>query len=686
MTTGNYSDATAENTGKGTGNGFVKVGSDTIDGGSGSGQIAGEALTTGNESAAIGTNYGEGVDSAQVFVGNDVIYGGDSFDEISGGALATGYYSHATQRNTANATDDALVKVGNDTIFAMGSGDKVAGDAMATGIYGSAESFNEANAQGDGGEGSGAYAGNDYITGGYGDDTISGDAMSGHSSNGAKAENTATILEDSLSGSYSYAEAGNDTISSGSTNSSEKIAGDALTLAYSAVAEAKNTAKTLDYGRAEAGNDTIYSQGEGSHHISGDAAAFGDAYSANGGKIMAIANNVAMGDNSHAGNDYILVDGRSFTAGDALTTGQFAHAKATNQAKDGEDNGGSLNHYAGNDTIKADPDDNHVIAGDALAKGWRGNAYVNNGTASLSAIAIVGSDELWGNSGDDWISGDALAYNGGTAEANNNPLNAAAGSKIGEDTIHGGGGDDKIAGDALAAGGEANVVNGSDDTIYGDDGDDTISGDALAILSASGSVIVGGSDYIEGGEGSDVIYGDANFDLDSAGGALANDTIFGGDDNDLIYGNGGDDELWGDAGNDTIFGGDGDDWIDGGAGDDLMIGGAGSDTYHFVYGGDGSNEVDTIVGFETGLDGDVLDLSDLLDNLPGVISGANLVLEHLDLEFIGGNTIIHYETDGIASPDPNDGQIVLQGVDLSGGGSDAQIIQDLLDSGNLVVT
>jgi Ca2+-binding RTX toxin-like protein len=438
----------------------------------------------------------------------------------------------------------------------------------------------------------------------------------------------------------------------------------------------------VESGRAEAGNDSITATSEGTHWIAGDAAAFGNG---NGQLYMALAQNTAKGPNSHAGNDYILVDGSpSYTAGDALTTGSYAHAHVVNEAVGPAVHGV---YRAGNDTIIGDGTSRHMIAGDALALGQGSNAKVNNSATNAAAIAIMGADFIdLRNSGSngDTISGDALAANGGTASAQNGGT-SFDGSNFGGDTIYAGSGNDIVAGDALAngAGGLAKAEGAGDDVIYGGSGNDTISGDAYAMGGASATVIGGGDDWIDGGDGNDVIFGDANYDTGAVGGS---DTIFGGSGDDMIYGNGGDDFLYGGSGNDTIFGGDGDDWIDGGAGDDSMIGGAGSDTYHFVYGGDGSNEVDTIVGFQVGGGGDVLDLSDLLDNLPGVISGANLVLEHLDLEFIGGNTIIHYETDGIASPNPNDGQIVLQGVDLTGlGADDAARIQALLDTGNLVV-
>jgi Ca2+-binding RTX toxin-like protein len=110
--------------------------------------------------------------------------------------------------------------------------------------------------------------------------------------------------------------------------------------------------------------------------------------------------------------------------------------------------------------------------------------------------------------------------------------------------------------------------------------------------------------------------GDDTIDARSrAGGAIVDDTIYGGLGNDYIYGGSGNDTLWGETGNDRIFGGqgndrlfdgdgndvlygeDGIDTLEGYLGDDIFYGGAGNDiiTDQFgkntVYGGDGDDRV-----------------------------------------------------------------------------------------------
>jgi Ca2+-binding RTX toxin-like protein len=305
----------------------------------------------------------------------------------------------------------------------------------------------------------------------------------------------------------------------------------------------------------------------------------------------------------------------------------------------------------------------HVISGDALATGEYANASVVNQTDDYGAFAILGSDTITTGSGSDLIAGDAMATHGGDAIVDHEVFDQT--SQVGADSIVSGDGDDTISGDALSVNGQAIAYYGGDDYIDAGDGDDLVAGDALALGVGGTTVWVGGNDTILGGDGNDTIYGDTN------------------DFSELV---GGDDSLFGGDGYDVIFGGGGDDWIDGGADNDYMEGGDGDDTFHFVYGG--SFESDTIGDFELGVNGDVLDLSDLLDNVPGAPTGANL-LDHLTFSWDGFATTITYETDGIPAPfGHNDGEIVLQGVNLTsiGGGTDQEIIQQMLDDGNLVVS
>ncbi|SMQ60375.1 type I secretion C-terminal target domain (VC_A0849 subclass) [Devosia lucknowensis] len=81
---------------------------------------------------------------------------------------------------------------------------------------------------------------------------------------------------------------------------------------------------------------------------------------------------------------------------------------------------------------------------------------------------------------------------------------------------------------------------------------------------------------------------------------------------DTLLGNGGNDVLLGDAGNDFLSGGSGDDILIGGLGSDTMHGGTGADT--FVIGSDsGTNGIKDIIADYSRAEGDVVDLSTLLD-------------------------------------------------------------------------
>lgn len=84
-----------------------------------------------------------------------------------------------------------------------------------------------------------------------------------------------------------------------------------------------------------------------------------------------------------------------------------------------------------------------------------------------------------------------------------------------------------------------------------------------------------------------------------------------------LDGLGGDDILIGNSGNDILLGGDGNDILVGGLGSDTLTGGAGSDTFKWMSGDLAGNAKDYITDFETGTQGDILDLSDLLKNVAG---------------------------------------------------------------------
>jgi len=208
----------------------------------------------------------------------------------------------------------------------------------------------------------------------------------------------------------------------------------------------------------------------------------------------------------------------------------------------------------------------------------------SDGQSDSAQLSLYSIDQtLSGTSGMDNIAGGAL-----------------------NDAIVGGTGDDILSGNAgndSLAGGEGN------DTLVGGDGDDYLSGGD-------------GQDSLTGGAGRDTLTGDAGDDV--VDGGAGDDVVLGGDGDDLVFGGVGDDRLEGGAGDDVLrggsgddvlFGDDGDDRLIGGAGDDSLIGGAGINIFALEAGDEGTfgaPATDTIADFTTGIGGDVLDLSDML--------------------------------------------------------------------------
>ncbi|WP_341889712.1 Ig-like domain-containing protein [Variovorax sp. YR752] len=234
---------------------------------------------------------------------------------------------------------------------------------------------------------------------------------------------------------------------------------------------------------------------------------------------------------------------------------------------------------------------------------------------------------------------------------------------------------------ADSADGTSYTGSGAANTINGNNGDNFVNA-------------LGGNDTVSSGNGEDLVRG--------------------GDGNDSINGGAASDALWGDAGNDIILGGTGSDLIRGGAGDDTLTGGAAAgaadgtaDVFAWSLadaGSAGTPAVDTITDFNVGAvsaGGDVLDLRDLLSgDVLGAGNTAGNLANFLDFAVSGSgataSTTIRISstgqyTDGAYSAGATDQTIVLQGVDLPGalglgsGATDAQIVQELLTRGKLIV-
>ncbi|WP_368462535.1 VCBS domain-containing protein [Cobetia amphilecti] len=188
-----------------------------------------------------------------------------------------------------------------------------------------------------------------------------------------------------------------------------------------------------------------------------------------------------------------------------------------------------------------------------------------------------------------------------------------------------------------------------------------------------------------GTSGDDTLTGDGDgpFYADYLIGQAGDDTLSGGVGSDRLEGGSGSDTLRGGTGNDILSGGEGDDLLVGGTGNDILTGGDGADTFQWLGGDDINSEggmaTDTITDFSVA-DGDVIDLSDLLE----ADEDADTLSSFLHFESDGeGGTNIEISVDGSDGSNITQ-EINLQDVDLtSGGDTDTQIIQSLLDSNSL---
>jgi Ca2+-binding RTX toxin-like protein len=555
--------------------------------------------------------------------GDDSIDGGLGDDLIAGEALAYGDGDVFAEVIAGDSADPAM-PTGGDTITGYDGYDSIAGEALAVGEVAEARSTLTASA--------GGAVGEDLLRGLGAKDAIAGEvfAVSTSGTATASADNTAT-----------NGAAGGDSITGDS--GFNRLSGDVM--AEAAVAATAESSNQATGAAASAGNDTLTAT-EGGDFIAGDAFAMSAA-------ATAVVENDASGGGS-AGNDQIDgAEGLNHLAGDVLVIGSGDSLAEAGNSGSGEARAGSDTVFGGEDI--------DFIAGDALAYGGGTARAVN---LSPTLLAVVGSDIIDSGDGNDVVAGDALALGGGDAEVENSFGDAMAG----DDSILGGGGNDIIAGDALSQGGTASVLYGGDDTIDGGDGADLLAGDALATDGGTASSTLAGSDVIYGGAGADTIHGDS---YDASGGSDSSGA------DDSLYGDGGADLILGGGGSDLLVGGGEDDTLDGGLGNDTLVGGGGGDS--FIIGPGTTGETDTLTDFSTG-EGDVIDLGDLL---VGASDTGTSLDDYLEVTFDGTDSTIAVDADGDGSG-YTDHFVVVEGQDITApGGSQADILQALIDGGNL---
>jgi Ca2+-binding RTX toxin-like protein len=234
----------------------------------------------------------------------------------------------------------------------------------------------------------------------------------------------------------------------------------------------------------------------------------------------------------------------------------------------------------------------------------------------------------------------------------------------------------------------------SNDTLLGEAGDDIIFGDVINTDHLTGVVGLGYPGLVShlaealGHEPSqqeilDYIaanHGTLNKPGDTRGG---DDLLDGGDGDDVLYGQGGMDELRGGAGDDTLDGGEGNDILVGGAGDDILVGAGGDDLFTWEDGDQGTASDPAIDVVKDLGAGDALDLRDLL-----IGEDADNLSSYLHFEQDGSNAVVHVSSDGGFGSGyataAEDQTIILENVDISGLGSDQQIIDALLAANQLI--
>lgn len=301
--------------------------------------------------------------------------------------------------------------------------------------------------------------------------------------------------------------------------------------------------------------------------------------------------------------------------------------------------------------------ENLVLIGSAI--GGAGNELANILTGNDLGNLLdgrVGADTMIGGKGDDKYSVDNIGdvvkeVSGGGHDTVNSTISYTLGTELDDLSL------------ALALGpGFKGTGNALANNITGSSGDDTLNG-------------VGGADTMDGGDGSDTMIvdnvgdvtsdDDASFDrvlssvshtigdgvdyltltgkanINGAGNALSN-AIEGNSGANTLSGLGGFDDLSGGAGNDSLIGGDDGDNLHGGAGFDTLDGGLGSDTYRFDKSSSGK---DTILNFELGPTGDVLNLSELLIGFAEGVSNPN---DFVRIVFAGGNMVMQVDANGLA--------------------------------------
>jgi Ca2+-binding RTX toxin-like protein len=562
-----------------------RAGNDTINGGSGTDQVAYQTstaavtvnLTTGTATGtATGTDTLSNIEDVRGSTFNDSITGSTAANKLEG-----------------NAGNDTLTGGdGNDTLDGGAGDDRLDGGAGNDQLFGG--SGNDTLLGG---------AGSDFLEGGLGNDSIDGGVIAdrlGYSDfNGVSYQNAAGAVNIDLSGITGTGTTGTGTVTGADgTDTLQNIFG----VRGSAHADTitGSTAMTFEMFEGGQGDDTIDGGTITDVHF-GENANRASYQNATGAVTVDLGAGTATGAD---GNDILIninaVRGSNF---DDILTGSTLPANDPALANIGE----QFEGRGGNDTIDGS-------GGNDVARyeNATGAVTVDLGAGTATGDASTGSDTLSNIEG---VRG---------SKYNDTLLGGGAGFEFfqgmaGDDSIDGGAGADRTDYDrstaavtvtlgGLGAGTATGTATGTDtllniEGVRGSDFNDVL----------TGSNEVGIYEFFEGRAGNDTINGGSGTDQvayqtstaavtvnlttgTATGTATGTDTLSNIEDvrgstfNDSITGSTAANKLEGNAGNDTLTGGDGNDTLDGGAGDDRLDGGAGNDQ---LFGGSGN---DTLLG------------------------------------------------------------------------------------------
>lgn len=278
------------------------------------------------------------------------------------------------------------------------------------------------------------------------------------------------------------------------------------------------------------------------------------------------------------------------------------HGSANNDVLNGDDGNDIIFGNGGDDQLSGGDGDDFLSAfdGNSTVNGGRGNdwlqiggqgkkyVYGGEGDDNLQSVPGLGSsenqifggagndsifgtlgDSLYGEDGDDYLSGASLLDGGNGNDELNGTLSRSNAH------LMGGNGNDKLRGGYF------------NDHLDGGNGDDYISD-------------TGGSNIVEGGDGDDQILLTHSDGVQRIDGGTGDDILIASKGNDILLGGSGNDLLVGGAGNDSLNGGEGNDFffqnysesndvylwtisfnIDFGSGDDVIDGGTGFDVIKY---------------------------------------------------------------------------------------------------------